>query len=76
MTSTQTWLAHLIASQTVSDQTNLPLMAGVEQAQTALGADCTRFSDAAGQKAALLTRLSRHTGRVDAVGRCRSGADS
>lgn len=57
MTPTEHWLARLIAHPTVSDQTNLPLMAEVEQALTALGADCTRFPDATGQKTALLARL-------------------
>ncbi|RGP35776.1 acetylornithine deacetylase [Pseudotabrizicola alkalilacus] len=57
MTPTETWLSRLIAHPTVSSDTNLPLMDEVEQALTALGAVCTRFPDATGQKAALLARL-------------------
>ena len=57
MTPTEHWLARLIAHPTVSSDTNLPLIEEVEQALTALGAVCTRFPDATGQKAALLARL-------------------
>ncbi|MFN4154172.1 MAG: acetylornithine deacetylase [Paracoccaceae bacterium] len=57
MTPTEHWLSRLIAHPTVSSDTNLPLMAEVEQALTALGAACTRFPDASGQKTALLARL-------------------
>ncbi len=57
MTPTENWLSRLIAHPTVSADSNLPLIAELEQALTALGADCTRFPDPTGQKAALLARL-------------------
>ncbi|NEX46343.1 acetylornithine deacetylase [Pseudotabrizicola algicola] len=57
MTPTELWLSRLVAHPTVSADSNLPLIAEVEQALTALGADCTRFPDPTGQKAALLARL-------------------
>lgn len=57
MTPTETWLARLVAHPTVSAESNLPLIAEVEAALWAAGAECTRFPDASGQKAALLARI-------------------
>lgn len=57
MTPTESWLGRLIAHPTVSADSNLALMAEVEAALRAVGADCTRFPDATGMKMALLARL-------------------
>lgn len=57
MTATTDWLGRLIAHPTVSRDSNLALMAEAEAALLALGAHCTRFPDATGQKLALLARL-------------------
>ncbi|MDP2082525.1 MAG: acetylornithine deacetylase [Pseudotabrizicola sp.] len=57
MTPTEHWLGRLIAHPTVSADSNLSLIDELEQALTAVGADCIRFPDQSGQKAALLARL-------------------
>lgn len=74
MTSTQDWLARLVAHPTVSSDTNLPLIEEIETALTNTGAVCERFYDGTGQKSALLVRLGPAThgglmlsGHVDVV---------